>query len=154
MINYSCPFRLFINDINIDTIFKSLGYRSFQINLPNLKDNLYFYKVINQRDYDIIPNIYKKNKALAEEFFTKVQDELTNNNKNEQNNNKFINSILSYSSLLQGFNMKLYLPKRILISKYNTEEYFNFICSCSLYYILSSLYDIEIKEIKIFFNIF
>ena len=93
-----------------------------------------------------MPKIYENNKDLAEKFLLKVQEELENN-KNEQKGNNFVNKILLYSDLISGFNMKLNLPKKVLGSNYNKKEYFDFISSCSLYYILSSLGKIEMEEI-------
>ena len=51
------------------------------------------------------------------------------------------------------FLLKLNVPKSIASKYYNKEEYFNFICNCSLYYILSYLKD-KISDPKIYLSIF
>jgi len=153
MINFNFDFKLFINDSHIkaNIIGDSL---SFQMYLPNLKDGKFFYKEIKQIEYDQICNIYEKFKDLAENFFLKVKNELANTKNEQDNNEKFINEILSYHELIKGFNMKLNLPKNVLFKKFNKKEYFDFISSCCLYFILSSLENIKMKEIINIFKLF
>ena len=61
---------------------------------------------------------------------------------------------MPYNDLINGYNAKINLPKKILSDKYNIIDYFNFISPSCLFYILSNLKNNNIEEISKFYNFF
>ena len=69
---------------------------------------------------------------------------------NSNDTNGFINKLSLYNDLIDGYNIKINFPKKILLEKYNLIEYFEFISSCCLFYLLSTMknYAIEVHSLK------
>ena len=72
---------------------------------------------------------------------------------NSNNTYSFINKLSLYNGLIDGYNIKINFPKKILLEKYNLIEYFEFISSCCLFYLLSTMNN-SIEEIKSFYKFF
>lgn len=149
-INFSAVYELYINDIEMSDKFIGLGGKSIQISIPTLNEQYYLYKDIEPIDYDIFFKVYEKHKNLANNFSFEVKELLMNSN----NTNSFINKLSLYNDLIDGYNIKINFPKKILLEKYNLIEYFEFISSCCLFYCLISLKNYTIEEIMSFNNFF
>jgi len=140
---------LFINEENISEKLDDISGKSIQISIPNLKEKYYFYKNIVSIDYEVFFNLYEKYKDLANSFILGIKEFIKNDKIND-----FRKYLLSFDNLFDGYNIKLNLPKKILADKYNRKEYFNFISSCSLFYLLSNLNNDKIEEIRKFYQVF
>ena len=73
---------------------------------------------------------------------------------NSNDTNGFISKLSLYNDLIDGYNIKINFPKKILLEKYNLIEYFEFISSCYLFYLLSTMKNYAIEEIKSFYEFF
>ena len=149
IINLNNIYTLYINNENIGDKSLDLRGKSIQISIPSLNENYYFYKNIEPIDYDIFFKVYEKYKVLANNFFLDIKELINNSNTND-----FIKNILSDKNLIDGFNTKINFPPKILTEKYNIKEYFNFVSSCCLFYLLSSLKNNKMEENRKFYNFF
>lgn len=147
IINFNPIYELYMNDMEMNDEFIGLGENSIQVSIPTLNEKYYLYRDIEPIDYDIFFKEYEKHKSLAINFSLEIKELLNNTN-------NFINKILSYNDLLHGYNTKINLPKKILLEKYNLIEFFDFISSCSLFYLLSSKKNNKIEEIRSLYNFF
>jgi len=149
IINFSMVYELYINDENISDKFDDILGKSVQISIPDLKEKYYIYKKIEPIDYDVFFKVYEKNKDLANKFLLDIKEFIIKSNTND-----FRKNILPFDNLFDGYNLKLNFPKKILADKYNKKEYFNFISSCYLFYLLSNLNNDEMEEIRKFYQFF
>ena len=148
-INFSAVYELYINDMEMSGKFMGLGEKSIQISIPTLDEKYYLYKDIEPIDYDVFFTVYKEHKNIANKFFFEVKELLENSNDVKG----FINKLSLYNKLIDGYNIKINFPKKILLEKYNLIEYFEFISSCCLFYLLSTMNN-SIEEIKSFYKFF
>ena len=85
---------------------------------------------------------------MASDFFSEINDKLLKNDKIDKID------LEQYSDLLNGCSLRMNLPPKILVKKFNEIEYFNFISNCCLYRTLSLWENVEINEIRNFINFF
>ena len=121
---------------------------SLQICVADLDKRFLFNKEICPISYDDFFKKYEDNKKKANTFFNNIQTMMKMNLFTKQLYESYFNK----SELTEIFFIKFNLPKVILQKQYNKQEYFDFISSCCLYYILSSIQ--EEKEIKKIYQYF
>ena len=136
LINFNSGYELFINDKLITTQILNSGYSS-QISLFDLEKQIFFYKSILPLQFDLFFDAYENYNNDAKHFFDSIYEFL--------NNNKFdfaqYKKLFYNEELIKTIMYKFNLPKNILKNKYNKKEYFEFISSCALYFIICSLND-------------
>ena len=121
---------------------------SIQICVADLDKRFLFNKEICPISYDEFFKKYEDNKKKANTFFNNIQTMMKMNLFTKQ----LYESYFNQSELTEIFFIKFNLPKVIFQKQYNKQEYFDFISSCCLYYILSSIQ--EEKEIKKIYQYF
>ena len=121
---------------------------SLQICVADLDKRFLFNKEICPISYDDFFKKYEDNKKKANTFFNNIQTMMKMNLFTK----KLYESYFNQNELTEIFFIKFNLPKVILQKQYNKQEYYDFISSCCLYYILSSIQ--EEKEIKKIYQYF
>ena len=149
LINYNPCYNLIINGkIFSNEIMDNAMNNSLQICIADLNKRFLFKKAINPINFDEFFEIYKKYNDEAINFFNKIQHLMGVNLFSEEQ----YKSLFNEKKLTDILFIKFNLPKVILKNEYNKKEYFDFISSCCLYYILSSIH--EEKKIKQIYQYF
>jgi len=149
LINYNPCYNLIINGkIFSNEIMDNAMNNSLQICIADLNKRFLFKKAINPINFDEFFEIYKKYNDDAINFFNKIQHLMGVNLFSEEQ----YKSLFNEKKLTDILFIKFNLPKVILKNEYNKKEYFDFISSCCLYYILSSIH--EEKKIKQIYQYF
>ena len=149
LINYSTRYYLIINGKKFsENIMYNAMNDSLQICIVDLDKKYLFKKEINPINYNEFFQIYEKYNDDAINFFNKIQHLMKMNSFSEEIYKSYFNEINLKDIIFNKFN----LPKAILKNKFNKKEYFDFISSYCLYYILSSIN--EEKEIKKIYEYF
>ena len=149
LINFDANYDLIINGkVFSNEIIDNTFNKSLQICIADLDKRYLFKKGINPINYYEFFDKYNNNYDEAKDFFNKIENLMKMNLFSEELYKSYF--ILYY--LIDIFFIKFNLPKRILQTKYNKKEYFDFISSCCLYYILSSIH--EEKEIRKIYQYF
>ena len=149
LINYDSSYDLIINGkIFSNEIIDSALSNSLQICIADLDKRYLFKKAINPIKYDEFFEMYEEHNRDATSFLNKIQNLMKNNLFDEEIYKSYFNK----KELTDIFFIKFNLPKAILKNEYNKKEYFDFISSCCLYYILSSIH--EGKEIRKIYHYF
>ena len=149
LINYDSSYDLIINGkIFSNEIIDSALSNSLQICIADLDKRYLFKKAINPIKYDEFFEMYEDHNRDATSFLNKIQNLMKMNLFDEE----IYKSYFDKEELIDIFFIKFNLPKAILKNEYNKKEYFDFISSCCLYYILSSIH--EEKEIKQIYQYF
>ena len=150
LINFNSGYELYINDklITAQILGSCTDGRPSQISLVDLDKRIFLHKTISPLKFDLFFDAYEKEKNSAKYFFDSI-NEFFNKKKFDFNEYKklFINA-----ELIRTIMHKYNLPKNILKNKYNKKEYFEFISSCTLYFIMCSLK--EEKEINDIYKYF
>ena len=136
LINFNSAYELFINDKLITTQILNSGYSS-QISLFDLEKQIFFYKSISPLQFDLFFDAYENYNNDAKYFYDSIYEFL---NKNKFNFVQY-KKLFYNEELIKTIMYKFNLPKNILKNKYNKKEYFEFISSCALYFIMCSLND-------------
>ena len=149
-INISISYNLEINNklLSRKEIISS-NELSLQIFVADLLKGIFFHKKISSVNYNSFFDSYKNDKLRAKNFLQEIQDLLKDNKFNDSEYLKIHSKGYLSNVLLAKFN----LPKKILQDKYNNKEYFEYISSCCLYFILPHEKDRE-KEIRNIYNYF
>ena len=144
LINFSCDYILYVNDIDLtsEILNSSSQGDSTQICVFDLQNRILFSKSILPQQYDLFFKKYDELKGNAN-YFMEVCEEFFNKNKFSFDEYK---KLFFRNDLMEVLFYRYNLPKNILKKEYNTKKYFEFICSCALYYIMSKLNEEE--EIK------
>ena len=149
LINFDSSYDLIINGkIFSNEIIDSALSNSLQICIADLDKRYLFKKAINPIKYDEFFEMYEDHNRDATSFLNKIQNLMKNNLFDEEIYKSYFNK----KELTDIFFIKFNLPKAILKNEYNKKEYFDFISSCCLYYILSSIH--EGKEIRKIYHYF
>jgi len=139
LINFNEDYCLKINGILITSQIEKLcsGGVSSQISVVDLQKRILLSKVISPIQFDSFFLAYEKYQAEAKYFLESMDEFFLKNKFNYEEYEKlFFND-----ELIRTIIYKYNLPKKILKNEYNQKDYFEFIFSCSLYYIMHSLSD-------------
>ena len=153
LINFDPQYSLYINGMLLtNQIFNIANELSLQICAVDLAQRLFFSKnILSQKlnsffeDYETLSKDAKYFSEQIENISQNFESKVLKSDEEVKKlffNNKLINVILT----------KHNLPKKILIEQYNKKDYFDYISSCCLYYILCNLENIE--EIKSVYKYF
>ena len=152
LINFSKDYLLYIDDILITNEVLKLPKKgeSSQISVVDLQNRVFLFKDISPIQFDLFFKNYEKYKGEANYFFNEINDFIKKRKFNLSEYQKLFFNDELIKIILTKFN----LPKKILMKEYNKKEYFEFIFSCSLYFIMCSLKnEEEIKSVyKYFMN--
>ena len=148
LINFSNVYKIYINEINISSqILNSSSSQgdSTQISVVDLQNRIVLYKSILPQQFDLFFKAYDRLKGNAKYFMEECGDFF---NKNKFNFDEYKNLFFK-DELIDILFYKYNLPKNILKKEYNKKDYFEFISSCALYFIMSTLKEEEKEEKEI-----
>ena len=151
LINISLSYSIDINNklLSMEEIIIS-NELSLQIFVADFLKGIFFHKkLLELANNNSFFDLYKNNKLKAKYFFQEIKELFEDNKFNDTEYLRILDKGNLSNVLLEEFN----LPKKLLHDIYNNKEYFDYISSCCLYFILPNEKDRE-KEIRNIYNYF
>ena len=141
LINFTTIYNLFINDISLTNQIIKLSAQedSSQISVVDLANRIFLSKAVVPLKFGFFFDKYDELKDKARYFSEEIENVL---NKNNFTMNEY-EDLFFKKELIKIIFYKFNFPKKILLNEYNKKEYFEFISSCSLYFIMSNLKEKE-----------